>query len=66
MDHLSPNIFGKKIEKSNPREVRPRDGHVEHACKFLIILFIGMTAWTFELLCVKISKIPYFLQMTWF
>ena len=63
VDHLGPIFFGKKKRKPPPG-VRPRDGHVEHGRK--VSGPLSKTARTFGLLCVQMSKIRYFLQMTWF
>ena len=40
-------VFSAKKEK---QEVRPRDGHVEHVCKFLgLSVKNGVDIWTFVL-----------------
>ena len=61
--HLGPFFFGEKKKK---REVRPRDGHVEHVRVQKFRVYFSKTAWTFGILCVKMSKNRYFLQITWF
>ena len=74
MDHLSPNVLGEKKKKNPPPEVRPRDGHVEDVFKIEVLkienlnlkVYLSQTAWTFGFSCVAMSKIRYFLQITWF
>ena len=52
--------------KKKEREVRPRDGHVEHVRVQKFRIYFSKTAWTFGILRVKTSKNRYFLQITWF
>ena len=58
MDHLSPNNFGKKKQT--------RSGLEMSVCVQNYRVYLSKSVWTFGLLCVKMSKIRCFHQITWF
>ena len=65
MADLGPNFWTKEQKQKNPRKSGAGMGIMQNrGANFRV--YLSKKAWTFGLVSVKMNKIRYFLEITWF